>query len=44
MCLLASMGRLPMPSQIGETLHSMFNGIPMEVIRHPAHAHAIAIV
>lgn len=33
------------PEQImtGETLHAIY-GIPMEVIRHPAHDHAIAIV
>ena len=33
------------PSRImtGETLHAIY-GIPMEVIRHPAHDHAIAIV
>ena len=27
----------------GETLNAIY-GIPMEVIRHPAHDHAIAIV
>ena len=33
------------PEQImtGETLNAIY-GIPMEVIRHPAHDHAIAIV
>lgn len=30
--------------QTGEPLHSMHHGIPMEVIRHPVHDHAIAIV
>ena len=35
---------VPISLQTGETLHSMYHGIPMEVMRHPAHAHAIAII
>lgn len=35
---------IPIPLQTGETLHSMYHDIPMEVMRHPAHAHAIAII
>lgn len=32
---------VPISLQTGETLHSMYHGIPMEVMRHPAHAIAI---
>ncbi len=35
---------VPISPQTGETLHSMYHGLPMEVMRHPAHDHAIAIV
>ena len=35
---------VPKSLKTGETLHSMYHGIPMEVMRHPAHAHAIAII
>lgn len=34
---------VPISLQTGETLHAIY-GIPMEVMRHPAHAHAIAII